>query len=174
MGQKILLTGVPGVGKTTIIKKVVAGLGDRAAGFFTEEVREASTRSGFDVITLDGRRAVLSRKTLKSRHRVGKYGVDVRGIDSVAVPAIDDAVSRNKIVVIDEIGKMELFSKAFREAVMRAFAAPNPLVAVIMLKPNPFADAIKQRDYVEVIRVTEGNRDSLPRTILSKFGFASS
>ncbi len=171
MARKILLTGAPGVGKTTVIKKVAAALGAHASGFYTEEVRQANARTGFDIITLDGRRTVLSRKGLKSRHMVGKYGVDLQGIDAIAVSAIEDAVSNKKTLIIDEIGKMELFSEAFRHSVLRAFDFPNALVAVIMLKPNPFADAIK-RDYgARMIEVTPANRDSLPPKILSELGF---
>jgi nucleoside-triphosphatase len=173
MSPKILLTGVPGVGKTTVIRKIVALMGDDAAGFYTEETREAGKRTGFDIITLDGRRAVLSRKNKKSKYMVGKYGVDLRQMDSVAVPAIDDAVSRNKTIIIDEIGKMELFSNAFRESVSRAFDSPNRVVAVIMLKSDTFADSIKRRRDVKTIQVTEANRTLLPRKILSELGFAS-
>jgi len=173
VSAKILLTGVPGVGKTTVIRKIAAGLAEHAAGFYTDEVSEAHARIGFDIITLDGHRAALSRKTSKSKYRVGRYGVDVQAIDFVAVSAIEDAVSRNKIVVIDEIGKMELFSKAFRESVLKAFDSSNPVVAVIMFKSHPFADGIKRRHDVRTIQVTEGNRDRLPREILSELGFAS-
>ena len=173
MAGKILLTGVPGVGKTTVIRKIAAGLGELAAGFYTEEVREARTRIGFDIVTLDGRRAALSRKASKSTYRVGRYGVDVRAIDSVAVSAIDDAVSRGKIVIIDEIGKMELFSKAFRQSVTQAFDSPTSVIAVIMLKAHPFADGIKHRQGVTTIEVTESNRDSLPQEILSDLDFSS-
>lgn len=171
MAQKILLTGVPGVGKTTVIKKVATALGDHASGFYTEEVREANARTGFDIITLDGRRAVLSRKGLKSGHMVGRYGVDLRGIDAIAVSAIEDAVSSGRTLIIDEIGKMELFSETFRQSVLRAFDSPSTIVAVIMLKSNPFADGIKNRRDVRIVEVTPANRDSLPSDLLSELGF---
>jgi nucleoside-triphosphatase len=163
MNAKILLTGAPGVGKTTVVREVARLLGPKAAGFYTEERREGHRRVGFDIITLDGRRATLSHVNKKSKCKVGKYGVDVPSLDSVAVSAIEHAVARNKIIIIDEIGKMELFSEKFREAVVRAFDSPNPTLAVIMLKPNPFADSIKQKPGVHLIEVTLSNRDSLPR-----------
>jgi nucleoside-triphosphatase len=173
VSAKILLTGVPGVGKTTVIRSIAEGLAEHAAGFYTGEVREARGRVGFDIITLDGRRAALSRKASESRHRVGRYGVDVQAIDSVAVPAIEEALSHNKIVVIDEIGRMELFSRAFRESVVKAFDSSNPVIAVIMLKSHPFADEIKRRKDVRIIQVTEAKRGRLPREIMSELGFAS-
>ncbi len=165
MNAKVLLTGAPGVGKTTVVREVARILGPKAAGFYTEERREGHRRVGFDIITLDGRRATLSHVNKKSKFKVGKYGVDVQAIDSVAVSAIDDAIARNKIIIIDEIGKMELFSERFREAVVRAFDSPNPTIAVIMLKPNPFANSIKRKPGMRIVEVTLSNRDSLPQDI---------
>jgi nucleoside-triphosphatase len=170
MPAKVLLTGVPGIGKTTVIREVARLLGPDAAGFYTEETRAGGRRTGFDIITLDGRRAVLSRVKKKSRFRVGRYGVDIEAIDFLAVSSIEDAIQRNKTVIIDEIGKMELFSGKFRESVRRAFDSANPTVAVIMLKSNPFADSIKQKPDVELIEVTLSNRDSLPQRIFAELG----
>ncbi len=170
MPAKILITGVPGVGKTTVAREVARLLGENAGGFYTEERREGRGRVGFDIVTLDGRRAPLSHVNIKGKYRVGKYGVDVGAVDSVAASAIDDSVARNKTVIIDEIGKMELFSQKFRESVTRALDSPSPTLAVIMLKSNPFADAVKQRPDVKLIEVTPTNRDSLPRKLAGQLG----
>jgi len=168
MTTRILLTGAPGVGKTTVIREVAHLLGVAAAGFYTEETRQGGKRTGFDIVTLDGGRAPLSRAGGKSRYRVGRYGVDVEALDSVGVAAIEDALASDKVIIIDEIGKMELFSDRFREAVMRAFDSPNSVVAVIMLKRNPFADSIKERLDATTIEVTMSNRDSLPKRIMEE------
>lgn len=173
MAPKILLTGVPGVGKTTVARKVAEMLGHAAGGFYTEETREKGKRTGFDIITLDGRRAALSRANKKSRYRVGKYGVDVESIEHIAVPAIEHAIAERKVIIIDEIGKMELFSEKFRESVTNAFNAPNPVLAVIMLKPHPFADSIKQRTDTRIIEVTVSNRDSIVRHIRNELNLTS-
>lgn len=170
MSRKILLTGAPGVGKTTVIREVAGLLGREAAGFYTEERRQGNKRVGFDIITLDGRTAALSHVNIKGRHRVGKYGVDLESIDSVAVAAVENAIAGGKTVIIDEIGKMELFSDRFREWVLRALDSPNPVIAVIMLKSNPFADAIKRRTDVNMYEVTLSNRDSLPARIAGEIG----
>ncbi|UCD57140.1 MAG: NTPase [Candidatus Hydrogenedentota bacterium] len=170
MPAKILLTGVPGVGKTTIVREVARLLGQSAGGFYTEELRQGGERVGFNIVTLDGRRAVLSHKEHKSRHRVGKYGVDTEAIESVAASAIENAIARDRTIIIDEIGKMELFSRKFRESVMRAFDSPSPVLAVIMLRPNPFADSIKRRPGVRTFEAKQSNRDSLPSQIMGELG----
>ena len=170
MSARILLTGVPGIGKTTIAREVARLLGPDAAGFYTEETREGSKRTGFDIVTLDGRRAALSRANRKSRYRVGRYGVNLQAVDDVAARAIEDAIARNTTIVIDEIGKMELFSREFRESVVKAFDSSSSVLAVIMLKSHPFADSIKRRPGVEIIEVTTSNRDLLPLRILEELG----
>ncbi|GAB4338081.1 MAG: NTPase [Candidatus Abyssubacteria bacterium] len=173
MAAKILLTGVPGVGKTTVIRGVARLLGDRAAGFYTEERREGKRRVGFDLITLDGKRARLSHVHINSAHRVGRYGVDVEAINSLGASTIEKAVGQSRIIIIDEIGKMELFSASFRDAVTKAFESDNPVVAVIMKKSHPFADSIKRRSDVQLIEVTQSNRDVLPARIARDLGAVS-
>jgi nucleoside-triphosphatase len=168
MNCKILLTGAPGVGKTTAIRKIAESLAPDASGFYTEERRESGHRTGFDIVTLDGRRAPLSHVNIRGRQRVGRYGVDVYSIDSVAVPTIQRAIESEQIIIIDEIGKMELFSQKFQTIVKEAFDSPRPIVAVIMLKQNPFADALKKRGDVELIEITPFNRDSTPAVIAAR------
>jgi nucleoside-triphosphatase len=168
MAPNILLTGVPGIGKTTAIRKIADLLGADASGFYTEEKRAQDRRVGFEIVTLAGKRAPLSNVDIPGGRRVGRYGVDVASIDSVAVPAIDEAIAAGRIVIVDEIGKMELFSSRFRESVVKAFDAPCPVVAVIMLKQNPFADALKERDDAELIELTMANRDEIPARIVAQ------
>jgi len=166
-GQVVLLTGRPGVGKTTVIRAVVERLGIPAGGFYTAEIREGRARKGFKLITLDGQEAVMAHVDLPGPPRVSKYGVDVRAIDRVAVPAIQRAVEAGGLVVIDEIGPMELYSEAFKGAVLRAVESGRPVLATIMLRPNRWADKLKRRPGVRLIEVTRANRDTLPEQLVA-------
>jgi nucleoside-triphosphatase len=157
----LLLTGPPGCGKTTALKNALARTGARAGGFYTEEIRERGSRLGFRIVTIDGRTAVLAHVDIKSRHRVSKYGVDVDTLRSVAVTAIEDALRNRDVVVIDEIGKMELLSDDFRCAVCEALESHAKVLGTIMLASNKWADAIKRRPDVRVISLDIGNRDSV-------------
>ncbi len=153
----VLVTGPPGCGKTTLIRKAVAALGVRAAGFYTEEVRSAGRREGFALVTLDGRRATLASVRIRGPHRVSRYGVDVEALERVGLPSLEDA--RAELLVIDEIGKMELLSGRFREAVLRALDGGKPVLASITLARHPFADALKSRADVRLIHLTPENRE---------------
>jgi nucleoside-triphosphatase len=155
----LLVTGPPGCGKTTLIRGAVAELGVPAAGFYTEEIRAAGRREGFALVTLDGRRATLASVRIRGPHRVSKYGVDVQALESVGLPALEEAAAGAKLLVVDEIGKMELLSPRFREAVLRALDDGGPVLASIMLSRHPFADALKARDYIHLIRLTPDTRE---------------
>ncbi len=155
-----LLTGLPGTGKTTLVRKAVAEVGKSAGGFYSEEIRQSGARQGFEIVTLDGHNAVLAHVNIKSQHRVGKYGVDVESLDKVGVAAVRQAIRDSSLIVIDEIGKMELFSTAFKEAVLDAIASGKKMLGTIMLAPHPFADSIKKRPEVELFELTRANRQA--------------
>lgn len=155
----LLVTGPPGCGKTTLIRNAVAELGVPAAGFYTEEIRSAGRREGFALVTMDGRRTTLASVRIRSPHRVSRYGVDVEALEAVGVAALEATGAAAELVVIDEIGKMELFSSRFREAVLRALDGGRPVLASIMLSSHPFADALKARPDVRLIHLTPESRE---------------
>jgi nucleoside-triphosphatase len=161
MKKKILLTGRPGCGKTTLIKRVAKNLAQRAAGFYTEEIRDRGVRVGFRLVTLEGNDAVLAHLDFKTPERLGKYGLDLSVLEIVAVPAVRDAVHAGRLVVIDEIGPMEIRSAIFRDAVNEALDSKVPLLATIFARSLPFTNAIKLRSDVLLIEVRPNNRDRL-------------
>jgi nucleoside-triphosphatase len=166
MANVYLLTGSPGTGKTTVIRQAVAGSEAKAGGFYTEEIRSGGTRQGFKIITLDGKDAILAHVDSHGRYRVSKYGVDVQNLDNVGVTAINQAIEISDLIVIDEIGKMELFSPRFREAVLKAIDSGKKVLGTIMLNPHPFADNIKHHPEVKVVQLTRVNQDEVLREIL--------
>jgi nucleoside-triphosphatase len=156
-----LLTGHPGVGKTTIIKKVIEKLKLPAGGFYTEEIREDNMRTGFAVAALSGFKGVLAHRNFRSRYKVGKYGVGVHTLNKIGVKEIQMCLMERKMIIIDEIGKMELLSPQFQEVVEKALNADNPVLGTITLARHPFVQKIKARDDVEIIEVTKENRDKV-------------
>jgi nucleoside-triphosphatase len=159
-GKNILFTGLPGCGKSTIIEKIVRRLKQPCTGFFTKEIRDRRRRVGFSISTLDGKHGILAHVDLRTDIRLGRYGVNLRDIEKIAVPAM--APENDKVVVvIDEIGKMECFSARFKQALMAALDSPNALVGSISLKGDAFIDAVKKRPDTLLVPVSRENRDYL-------------
>jgi len=166
MREVYLLTGRPGTGKTSLIKETVALMKGQAGGFYTEEIRSRGTRQGFRLVTLGGEELVLAHIDIRSRYRVSKYGVDVDGFERVGVPALDKAARQCDLVVIDEIGKMELFSADFRELISRMIESGKRVLGTIMLAPNQWADAIKLKPQVNLITITRENYHQVREELL--------
>jgi nucleoside-triphosphatase len=171
--KSLLLTGQPGVGKTTVVQAVVRLFPGEVGGFLTGEIRERGTRKGFSITPVEGESAVMAHVDCRSSVRVGKYGVDVPAFERVALPALRDAMQGNRIIVIDEIGKMELASRKFCEAVREALSSGKFVLATIMRHRHPFADEIKALPGVEVIEITIQNRDEVPKRIMEMIAFGS-
>lgn len=163
-----LLTGRPGVGKTTCLKKTLERLHVPAEGFFTEEVRREGKRVGFGLLALGGRRATLASVDRSGPPRVGKYGVNLDALDSVDVPAIYEGIRTGSLVVIDEIGKMEMTSPAFRRAVEATLESGAPILGTMLRASDLWADRVKAHPVVQLIRVTPANRDALPAELAAR------
>jgi nucleoside-triphosphatase len=136
------------------------------SGFLTREIREGRRRSGFRIETADGKQGTLADVGYRGPPRVGKYGVDLEEFERIALPALEET-PEGGVVVIDELGKMELASKPFRDAVAALFEADTHVVSTVHAHRHPFTDELKRRADVEVQRVTRGNRDALPEQIRS-------
>ncbi|MBN1296504.1 AAA family ATPase [bacterium] len=157
-----LLTGESGVGKTTIIMEVLGELNVRAGGFFTQEIKSGKTQKGFQLVTLDGQQAVLASLTKKSTYKVGKFAVDIDVMTQLAVPALVQALGASDLIVIDEIGKMECFSKEFRDIVTRCLDSDTPVLGTIQNFASPFINTITNRPDVVMITIDTANRDDMP------------
>jgi len=168
---KVLLTGRPGCGKTTLVKRVVNELAVPAGGFYTEEIREHGGRVGFKLATLDGKDAVLAHVDFKTRQRLGKYGLDLSALETVSIEALRRAVRARQLVVIDEIGPMEIRSAVFRDVVDYVLDSPEPsgILATITARSLPFTDAIKKRPDVTLVEVRLDNRDQVFAELLQRF-----
>jgi nucleoside-triphosphatase len=162
---RILLTGPPQCGKTTVVQKVVARWPGRASGFYTREVRQHGTRLGFEIVTLAGATALLSHVDFPGPYRVGKYGVNLDNFHRVALPALE-TIPGVDLVVVDEVGKMECLSPRFVAAMESLWAATVPLLVTVAAKGGGYIAALKDKPGQIRFTVTPANREALPSRIL--------
>ncbi len=166
MSNNIMLTGPPGCGKTTLIKQIAEQMAPDAAGFYTEEIRKDGKREGFRIEFLDGGSGVLARKGFKSKHRVGSYGVDLEEFESLLEKEKLNILN-SPCVIIDEIGKMELFSHKFRGIIGELLNSNQTLVGTIIYKAHPFADSIKAREDVVLIKMDRNTFQNTKSKVLN-------
>jgi nucleoside-triphosphatase len=169
MVQRVLLTGRPGCGKTTVVRRVIERLRDhRLAGFYTQEIREQGRRLGFEAVGLGGRSAVLAHVDVRSPFVVGRYCVNLAGFEYIVHGELDRPEDDVDLFVVDEIGKMECFSRVFVEVVERLLNGSVHVLATIATKGSGLIARAKVRPDVEVLHVSTGNRDDLPEAIATR------
>lgn len=167
------MTGRPGSGKTTVIRRALDRIGrERCAGFYTEEVRERGRRVGFDVVTLDGRRGPLARVGARGP-RVGRYGVDLASFEQLGVGTLERGLAAEvRLLVVDEIGKMELFSQRFTSLLPRLFgpSTERAVLGSVLAGRHPKVDPLRDLVGLRIIEVGPGNRDELAGELVRIYG----
>jgi nucleoside-triphosphatase len=167
MASRLLIEARPGAGKTTALGRLAERLreaGVPLSGFLTRELREQGRRVGFEIETFTGERGLLAHVDIKGSPRVSRYGVDVDEFERVVLPELDAPPSRG-VVLTDELGKMELASQRFREAVLALLEGPASVVATVHTARHPFTDELKRRPEVSTVRLNAANRDRLPEEL---------
>ncbi len=164
--NNILLTGLPGCGKTSLFRRLVNELRHlEPVGFYTREIREGGVRKGFTLNGLDGTSGLLAHVNLPGEFRVGHYGVDVAGFENfIKRIAFSDPATR--LVMIDEIGKMECFSKQFITLISELPESKCLFIATIAMKGGGLIAEIKKREDVQLFEVTRKNQDNIIRQVL--------
>ena len=165
--KNILITGLPRTGKTTLILDIIRGMRKEVIGFVTKEIRVNNMREGFSIETFSGLSKILASKKYKeSRFRVANYGVYIENVDLL----VEDIIVRSEkqkhdFIIIDEIGKMELFSSSFKTFVLKSLDTKKVL-GTVMLRDNEFTRNIKKRDDTLVFNLTKENRKSVKKEIM--------
>ena len=164
--KNILITGSPGIGKTTLVKRLFERLAVlHPVGFYTEEIREGGIRRGFRLVGHDGREGILSHVDIRTPFKVGKYWVDVSGFDRF-LDTIKIFQRDSGLVIIDEIGKMECFSRKFLSLINQLLQSETKLIATITQTGSGPIVEIKRRPDVKLFVMTHHNRDTIIAQIL--------
>ncbi len=168
---KIGITGLPNAGKTFALLKVIEMLEAEertVGGMVTEPVLTGGRRAGFWVMDWRKKvRRILASPEIRSKVKVGVYGVDLEALDEIGVNAIRSATEESDVIVVDEVGKMEMESEAFVDAVKDALDSEKPVILTLHKKSrNPLLQDIRRRDDVRILEVTPVNRNLLPYKIV--------
>jgi len=156
---KLLLSGKPGCGKTTLIERIAGELPVSPSGFITKEIRVKGRRTGFEIRGFSGLTGVLAHVDTRSSFAVGNYGVDVSVLESVIESEFGHQDRR--LVIIDEIGKMELYSGKFREVIVGLWKDDSPVIATIMQGRHEFCDRLKSDSHTQLLELTRSNRKDI-------------
>jgi len=173
--KNIFISGVPGVGKTVLIRNVLGHLARTTTrGFYTEEIRDRGNRVGFSLKTVDGRLYTLAHVTdVVSRYRVGRYRVDLETFERV----VDEELKVQRGItayVVDEVGKMECLSPLFRRRLKEILESEANVIATIAAKGDQYIEAVKKRDDIDVVHLTRQNRDEMLKEVLRLCGVTES
>ncbi len=169
----MLVTGAPGTGKTTVLSRTVDLLKAKSVsvgGMISREAKDSCSRLGFEVIDLNsGKHGWLAHVNQKTGPQVGKYRVNLSDLEWIGVKAVTQATQKYDVVVIDEIGPMELFSAKFKQAVKAALVSSKVVLAVVHAKAkDPLISEAKGLPDAELFTVTVENREGLPQLIAGK------
>ena len=173
MTRVLILTGAPGVGKTTVLTKTVDALktkGISVGGMISREVRKNGERVGFEILDLpSGKHGWLAQVNGQSGPQVGRYHVNLGDLDNIGTAAITQALEKCSVIAIDEIGPMELYSDKFKQAVAQALESKKLVLAVVHGKAkDPLVTQVKRRVDAEIFNVTFSNREKLPEQLITK------
>jgi len=165
--RKIFLTAKPRTGKSTAIKKIVEFLGkENCYGFYTEEIRVNGIREGFKIITMDGREGVFASTTSNSKIRLSRYGLDMDTFENLCISSIKNISDENKMIVIDEVGPMQIFSELFKQTLEEVLELSNPIIGAVFFDKYPWIDEFKLRKEIKVVEITVENRDDMPEQLI--------
>lgn len=166
--KNLLIVGEPGIGKTTVIQKLAQELkSSKPVGFFTAEIRVDGSRKGFQAVSLDGRKRNLAHTDTRSRVMVGKYRVNVYGFEKF-LRSLDLEADSSRIVLLDEVGRMECQSARFRKMVEVLLEQDRPVVATVAANGTGLIEEIKERDDVALFRMQKRNRSEMVGKILRR------
>jgi nucleoside-triphosphatase THEP1 len=162
--MKILLTGLPKSGKTTMLAKLIDQVANKR-GLVAKEVRENDERIGFDLLDNTGATAPLARTDKQTPYPVGRYFVDVEALNGFIEPLF--SFDSKQLLYIDEVGQMQLYSSRFKELVTTYLDAANDFLGTVTaVYKDDFVETVKGRPDILVCEITPDNRAEIEQGLV--------
>lgn len=158
--------------RTGVISRLIPELKKspvRAEGFYTEDIFENRKRVGYLTKTLQGESRILAKSGLPSELCVDRFGVDLQTVETLVVPAIETALRSADLLIMGQIGKMEIASPRFRDITRQALNSPLKIIATVPNYPLKFLNEIRNRPDVLLVEITKENENYWPEAILKGF-----
>jgi len=175
MYKNFFITGFPGSGKTTILNNIVNDLKTNIKnlnlyGFFTSEIREKEIRVGFSIENYEGKKGILSHINYEVGPNVGKYRVNLKDFEDIGISTLINALkdSKCKLIVIDEIGKMELFHPDFLKILDKIIVSDKIVLATISYKLTELLKKFKNKSDTCIFNLEKTPKDSSERKELKE------
>lgn len=164
-----LLTGKPRAGKSTAIKRIIQKVGlEYFGGFYTEEIRNLTNRTGFNCVTLNGETIRIANIDSESSIRIGRYGVDVEAFENIALKAVKLSLETKRITVIDEIGFMQMLSAPFEKMIHEVISSSQHIIiGTICVDSHPSIDKIKKLSGIKLYHLNEENRELITEIVVN-------
>jgi len=173
MKNIVLITAKPRTGKSTCIKKIINIIGkENCTGFYTEEILDPKSyeRTGFKIHSLlDNKTCILSSIESTSKLRISRYGVEIDNFENLVLPVLKGAMNSNKIIIIDEIGPMQMYSDKFKSLLLQLEESNKKIIGTIFYDSFSFIDDFKNKPNVQIVELTLQNRDNIASIIANKF-----
>ena len=167
--NNIFLTGRVKSGKSTVLRKVLAELKPcRIGGFFTEAVIENSQTVGYQIRSVSNQSMIFARANSQGEYQIGGFGIFPEVFESLGVRILESALESSQLILMDEIGVMEVGAPKFKESILRCLNSNIVVSGAIKYKSNTFLDTIRNRPDLELLYVNESNRDSLPQLVIKQ------
>ncbi len=158
------------MGKTTLVERVIQAVPLKCGGMITKEIRKIGRRVGFSVHdVLTGREGVLAHIHLERGPKLGRYRVNLRDLEEIGAAAIERALEECELVVIDEVGPMELHSERFIRAVERALESDKHLLVTVHRASNHHLAYRIRHEADRFFRLSTTKRDRITEEIIELF-----
>ena len=166
MKKHFFLTGLPSIGKTTALFRILQLLNKRTSGFHTEEIRIGSRRAGLNLITSEGSRVCVATRGEGGPFRTGKYVLNSVALEA-ALRALWAGTNNGRVIYADPVGTLVCRSPYFIE-IFQQMLQTQTVIGTIAKRGHSFVEEIHRRDDCEILEVTADNRDRIPEAVLER------